>query len=135
MDDRDESERSLLSSYLFLCLLGAGPFFKEYTLLMISSWLMSILIANKVQVQPYFVVATLISWTEVQGLAGSCVGSVWTNLPLVMRVRGFDKTTHIGSFTWYCPWAPQLCGAGRLWKICVVKFFLENSGGLEVVTI
>ena len=61
------------------------------------------LVANKVQVQPYFVVATLISWTEAQGLAGNCEGAVQTNLPFVTRVRGFDKTTHIGPFTSHCP--------------------------------
>ena len=43
---------------------------------MISSWLVSTLAANKVQVQPYLVVATLISWTGAKGLAGNCDSSV-----------------------------------------------------------
>ena len=90
------------------------------------------LVANKVQVQPYFVVATLISWTEAQGLAVNCEGSVQTNLPFVIRVREVDKTTHIGPFTRHCSY--NGVGPGGTGK-SVGKGFFDNTGGLTAVTI
>ena len=44
---------------------------------------MSTPVADKIQVQPYFVVATLIFWTEAKGVAENCV-------------RVFDEATDIG---------------------------------------
>ena len=56
---------------------------------------MSKLNADKVQVQPYLMMATLVSRTEAQGLAGNSESSMQANLPFVTRVRGLDNTTHI----------------------------------------
>ena len=62
--------------FLFVRRARAGSFLEEDTLLVISSWLMSILIADKVQVYPHFVVATLISWTEAKpSIRFSCAGA------------------------------------------------------------
>ena len=49
-------------------------------------------VVNKVQVQPCFMMATLILWTDVEGLVVNCEGSVWTNFQLVRRVQGLNKT-------------------------------------------
>ena len=54
-----------------------------------------ILIVNKVQVQPHFMMATLIFWTEAQGFVGNCASSMQTDFPVFTRVRWLYKTTYV----------------------------------------
>ena len=65
--------------------------------------------------------ATLVFWTEAEGLARNCEGSMQTNLPFVIRIRELDKNTHIGPFTWHCPWRHNGVGPGGIGKSVSAK--------------
>ena len=67
--------------------------------------------------QPYLMMATLIFWTEVEGLVGNCESSMQTDLPIFTRVRGLDKTTYVSPFTWCCTWLHNGVGPGGTGKL------------------
>ena len=67
------------------------------------------------EVDPNFMMATLICFLETQHAVRDGESSMHTDSPFVFGTWRFLEPTHIRPFTWHASWLPQWCGAGWQW--------------------
>ena len=59
------------------------------------------------EVDPNFVLATLILFVETQRAVGDGKGSMHPDLPFCVRTQWFQEPAYVSPFTWYTSWSPQ----------------------------
>ena len=84
------------------------------------------------EVDPNFVVATLICFLETQHAVRDSYGSMHTDLPFIFGTQRFEESTHIRPFTWHASWSPQQCGAGWKRQARIDESFFNTADGPRV---
>ena len=120
-------------SFVFAVMVQRRTFFQEEpSIVFLTVWLF-VAPSDKVEVEPGFVVATLISRADTKSFMGNGECAVLTNFPLSIRIRRFEESTNVRPLTWNCSRSPQWCGAGRHRQSAVSKGLFNGTDIVSVV--
>ena len=95
-------------SFLFAVVVRRRAFFQEDpSIVFFAVWLF-VAPFDKVEVEPGFVMATLVSRAETQSFMVNGECAELTNFPLSIRIRRFEESTNVRPLTWNCPRSPTM---------------------------
>ena len=93
-------------SFRFAAMVRRRTFFQEDpSNVFFAVWLFAP--SDKVEVEPGFVMATLVSWADTKSFMGNGECAVLTNFPLSIRIRRFEESTNVRPLTWNCSRTPH----------------------------
>ena len=79
------------------------------------------------EMNPYFVVATLVGMFDSKNFMRNFERTVHANMPLSFGTRWLDETAHIGPCSWNPAWLPHCCRAMWNWQVRVGKRLLISA--------
>ena len=120
-------------SFVFAVMVRRRTFFQEGPSIVFLTVRLFVAPSDKVEVEPGFVVATLVSRADTKSFMGNGESAVLTNLPLSIRIRRFEESTNVSPLTWKCSRSPQWCGAGRHRQSAVSKGLFNSTDVVSVV--
>ena len=119
-----DSEWSLITS---LMRARRRAFFQEDpSIVFFEVWLF-VAPFDKIEVEPGFVMATLVSRADTKSFMENGECAVLTNFPLPIRIRRFEEATDVRPLTWNCSKSPQWCGDGKHRQSAVRKSLFNDT--------
>ena len=119
--------------FVFAVMVRRRTFFQEDPSIVFLTVKLFVAPPDKVEVEPSFVVATLVGRADTKCFVGNGEYSVLTNFPLTIRFRRFEESTHVCPLTWNRFKSPQWCGAGRYQQSTVSKGLINGTDIVSVV--
>ena len=79
------------------------------------------------EMNPYFVVATLVGTFDSKSFVMDFERTVHANVPLIFGTTWQDETAHIGPLSWNPTWSTQSCRAMWNWQVRVGKRLINRA--------
>ena len=89
--------------------------------------------STKVEVEPGFMMPTLVSQADTKSFLENGECAVLTNFPLSIRIRRFEESTNVRPLTWNFSRSPQGCGAWRHRQRAVSKGLFNDTNVVAIV--
>ena len=112
---------------LLAVMVRRRPFFQEDPLIMFLTSGLSVMPPNKVEVEPYFVVAALIGRAQLQDLLRNGESNMKPYFPVPIGYRKLKEPTNFSPIAWNGSRSPRWCGARRHRQGAVGKRFYESA--------
>ena len=119
---------------LLAVMVRRRPFFQEDPLIMFLTLGLYVMPPNKVEVEPYFVVAALIGRAQAQDFMRNGESTMMQYFPVPIGFRRFKEPTNFSLVARNRSGSPQRCGAGRHRQGAVGKGFFDGTDIVPVVT-